>query len=144
VGRASVCDAPLLLKVHAALARAQSGVDPLEADPEGFLARTTRRIEQGRIWVWIEAGRLIFKADLVSETPEVSYLEGVYVNAEDRGKGYGLRCLSQLSRDLLARTQAVCLLVNSGNPAAVEFYRRAGYRRVGDYETIFPRRDAPR
>lgn len=140
--RATQGDSALVLKVHAALALAQSGVDPLKADPEGFLARTARRIEQGRIWVWIEAGRLVFKADLVSETPEVSYLEGVYVRPEDRGKGYGLRCLSQLSRNLLARTEAVCLLVNSENPAAAALYRRAGYRHVGDYETIFPRLDA--
>jgi predicted GNAT family acetyltransferase len=115
----------------------ESGVNPLEADPEGFRRRCLRRIEQGRVWVWAEEGRLIFKADIVSDTPEVKYVEGVWVAPEQRGRGYGLRCLSQLSRELLARSGAVTLLVNEKSPEAVAFYRRAGYKLRSQYDTIF-------
>jgi hypothetical protein len=124
---------------HADLAFRESGVNPLETDPAGFRARIGRRIERGRVWVWIEAGRLIFKTDVVSETPEVIYLEGVYVNPAERGKGYGLRCLSQLTRALLQRTASVCLLVNEGNVRAQEFYTRAGYKLDSYYSTIYLR-----
>lgn len=134
---ATPADLEHVAAAHAAMARGASGVDPLEVDREGFRARTLRRIERGRVWVWIEGGRLVFKADLVADTPEVVYLEGIYVHPRERGKGYGLRCLTQLGRALLARTSAVCLLVEAGNDAALALYRRAGYEPRGNYDTIF-------
>jgi hypothetical protein len=140
---ATPADLEHVAAVHAEMARGASGVNPLEVDREGFKARTLRRIECGRVWVWIEDGRLLFKADVVADTPEVVYLEGLYVHPRERGKGYGLRCLSQLGRALLARSASVCLLVEAGNAAALSLYRRAGYEPRGNYDTIFVRpRDA--
>jgi len=130
-------DLEQVMDVQAQMAFAESGVNPLEADPEGFRRRCLRRIEQERVWVWTEEGRLIFKADIIAETPEVKYVEGVWVAPEQRGRGYGLRCLSQLSRELLARSGAVTLLVNEKAPEAVSFYRRAGYKLRSQYDTIF-------
>lgn len=130
-------DLDQVMAVQAEMAFAESGVNPLEADPEGFRRRCLRRIEQGRVWVLTEEDRLIFKADIVSETPEVKYVEGVWVAPGRRGRGYGLRCLSQLSRELLARSGAVTLLVNEKAPEAVAFYRRAGYKLRSYYDTIF-------
>jgi predicted GNAT family acetyltransferase len=109
----------------------------MEKDPEGFRRRTARRIEQGRVGVWMVEGRLIFKADIISETPGATYVEGVYVNPEERGKGYGLRCMSQLSRTLLQHTRAVCLLANERNHSARGLYRKAGYKIRGHYDTLY-------
>ncbi|HEX8457927.1 MAG TPA: GNAT family N-acetyltransferase [Pyrinomonadaceae bacterium] len=134
---ATIADLPQVAAVHAQMACEESSVNPLEVDPEGFRARLARRIEAGRVWVWIERGRLVFKTDIISETPEVSYLEGVYVNPDERGKGYGLRCLSQLSRELLTRAESLCLLVNETNEGAQNFYRRAGYKPHSRYDTIY-------
>jgi predicted GNAT family acetyltransferase len=124
-------------EVHAQMAFEESLINPLEVDPEGFLGRLARRIEGGRVWVWIEGGRLIFKTDIFSNTPEVIYLEGVYVNPDERGKGYGLRCLSQLSRELLLRAKSLCLLVNEKNEVAQAFYRSAGYKLHSHYDTLY-------
>ena len=55
----------------------EGGTSPMQRDPGGFRNRTSRRIEQGRVWTWYVDGRLIFKADIVSQTPDVTYLEGV-------------------------------------------------------------------
>jgi uncharacterized protein len=126
-----------VMAVQARMAEAESGVNPLERDAEGFRLRTARRIEQGRVWVWMEGERLIFKADVMTETPEVIYLEGVYVHAEERGKGYGLRCMSQLGRLLLARAGSLCLLVNERNKDAQKFFFKAGYKLRNCYDTIF-------
>jgi predicted GNAT family acetyltransferase len=134
---ATLEDLELTLPVHARLAEEDSGVNPLEKDPEGFRLRCIRRIEQGRTWVLVEDGKLVFKTDVVSDTPEVIYLEGVYVNALERAKGYGLRCLSQLSRTLLQRTEVLCLLVNEENTAAHALYRKAGFKLTSTYDTIF-------
>jgi len=125
------------MAVHAQMALEESGVNPLEVDPLGFERRYARRVEQGRSWVYTQGGRLIFKADVISETPEVTYLEGVYVNPEARGQGYGVRCISQLSRHLLARTKSTCVLVNEQNLAAQALYRKAHYQLRGLYDTIF-------
>ncbi|HMF56976.1 MAG TPA: GNAT family N-acetyltransferase [Pyrinomonadaceae bacterium] len=135
--QATLDDLEMILPVHAQMAFEESGINPLEVDAEGFRKRCARRIESGRVWVWVEAGRLIFKADIIAETSSCIYLEGIYVNQSERGKGYGLRCLSQLSRSLLMRASSVCLLVNERNLKAHEFYLRAGYKVRSIYDTIF-------
>jgi predicted GNAT family acetyltransferase len=134
---ATLADLELVIPVHAELALAESGVNPLEKDPQGFRQRCARRIEQGRTWVWVDGGELIFKAEVISETPEVIYLEGVWVNPSLRGQRLGLRCMSQLAQNLLSHTQSLCLLVNETNTAAQLFYKRAGYKLRGIYDTIF-------
>ena len=137
---ATLDDLGHVMSVNAKMAFEESGVNPMDADPMGYRMRTARRIEQNRVWVWAEGDRLIFKADIVSDTPEAIYLEGVYVNAEERGKGYGLRCFSHLCRTLLARTVSICLLVNEENKKAQDFYTKAGYKLQSRYDTIFLRR----
>lgn len=134
---ATADDLELVIPVQAEMAFEESGVNPLERDPEGFRRRCARRVELGRVWVWVEDGRLIFKADIISETPEVVYLEGIWVNPEERGKGYGLRCMSQLGRELLARAGSISMLVNERNVKALSLYRRAGYKLRGCYDTIY-------
>lgn len=138
---ATLDDLELVLPVNASMVMAETGVDPIEADPAGFTRRWARRINQKRVWVWVEGGRLIFNADVMLETPDCIYLEGVYVSPEERGKGYGRRGLSQLSRRLLAKSKSLCLLVNEENPRAMNFYEQAGYRQMACYDTIFLQRD---
>ncbi|MGB7924346.1 MAG: GNAT family N-acetyltransferase [Pyrinomonadaceae bacterium] len=127
---------PVML-VQAQMAFDEAGINPMLTDPLGFRLRCARRIEQGRIWVWVEDGKLIFKADILAETPEVNYLEGVWVNPLARGEGYGMRCISQLGRQLLTRTEALTVLVNEHARQAQAFYRKAGYCLRGCYDTIY-------
>lgn len=134
---ATPADLRLILPVFAQLVFQETGADPLDLDPSGFSERCLRRIEQGRVWVWIQNERLIFSANVVSESPDVIYLEGIYVDPDERGKGCGLRCISQLSRDLLQRAGSLCVLVNEQNPQAQAFYEKAGYKLRDYYDTIF-------
>jgi predicted GNAT family acetyltransferase len=138
---ATMADLDAIVPVHARLVYAESGVNPLEGDAEGFRERCAQRIRQNRTWVWTEGGKLIFKADLVTEAPEVVYLEGVDVHPEERGKGYGRRCLRQLTRMLLERTQAIVLLVNDERRGAQAFYSKVGFEWIGSYDTIFLKPD---
>jgi GNAT superfamily N-acetyltransferase len=134
---ATAAELEAILPIQARMAFEESGVNPMERDPEGFRRRCLRRIEQGRTWVWVAAGEIVFKADVVSDTPAVIYLEGVWTNEACRSKGYGLRCISQLSRTLLTRTESVCVLVNEKHSAARKFYQRAGFKVRAVYDTIF-------
>lgn len=129
-------DLDLVMPVQAAMCLEESGINPLECDPSGFRFRCARRIEQNRVWVWIAEGRLIFKAEILAETPEAVYLEGLYVNPLDRRQGYALRCLTQMCQILLGRTKAVSLFVSEANLRAQALYARAGYTFVSYYDTI--------
>ncbi len=139
---ATAADLELIIPVHAAMASEESGVNPLDVDPEGFRRRCARRVEQGRVWVMVEDGSLIFKADVVSDTPETLYLEGIYVAPQARRRGYGRRCLIQLSCELLSRCSSIVLLVNEKNSEAINLYRCAGFKLQGLYDTIFLQRRA--
>jgi len=134
---ATIEDLPQVLPIHAAMAYEESGIDPLQADPDGFRRRCRRRIEQRRVWVAIESGQLIFKADIIADTPDAIYLEGIYVCPEARRKGYGSRCVSQLSGRFLRQKKSISVLVNQERHAAQKFFQTIGFISSGLYDTIF-------
>ena len=140
---ATLEDLDQILPVQASMAECESGINPLEVDPEGFRARCARRIEMGRVWVLAEDGRLIFKADVQSDTPDVIYLEGVWVNPAERGKGVGRNCMRQLCQDLLSRSKSVCALVNEKHERAHTFYRMCNFKVRGVYDSIFLHQPSP-
>jgi ribosomal protein S18 acetylase RimI-like enzyme len=136
---ARLTDISHIMPVHAAMAFEESGVQPLQADPDGFRQRCQRRIEQGRTWILLEEDKLLFKADVISESPEVTYLEGVYVHPEYRARGLGSNCLSQLTSELLERTRSITVLVNEQRPQALRLFRKLGFAARGCYDTHFLR-----
>src|SRR6185503_10059951 len=66
---ATPADLHQVAAVQAALAYQESGVSPLQKDRAGFLLRCQQRIERHRVWTLIRSGEVIFKADIISETP---------------------------------------------------------------------------
>ena len=126
-----------IAEAHAEVAFIESGVDPLRTDREGFLKRTLKRIEKERTFVVFENGKLLFKADIVAETADVYYLEGIYVAPEMRGKGIGASCLAKLSLELLNEKQHICLLTNVEFKNAHRSFEKAGYKNTDCCTTIF-------
>ena len=134
---ATPADLHQVAAVQAALAYQESGVSPLQKDRAGFLLRCQQRIERHRVWTLIRSGEVIFKADIISETPDVIYLEGIYVNPNYRNKGLGSRCLRQLGRGLLNRAQFIVVLVNENRTNAHRFFQRVGFVASSVYDTLF-------
>jgi predicted GNAT family acetyltransferase len=130
-----------VVEINAMLASQDGGSNPLQRDPAGFRARMERRIDQQRIWVLMRDGKAIFKADIVGDTPEMIYLEGIHVHPDERKKGYGKRCLLQLSSILARPGRSVCLTINERRANAVAFYVRAGFEYHSEYETIYLRKE---
>jgi ribosomal protein S18 acetylase RimI-like enzyme len=130
-------DLEAVMLIQAELLCEQSGVNPLELDPVGFRRRCARRIEQRRAWAWMKDGKVIFKADIIAETPKSVYVEGVYVSPQERGKGYGRRCLSQLGQSLLRRTASICLFADKQDRRAQDFYRSVGYEFSSSYDLLY-------
>lgn len=134
---ATPADLDLIVSVHAEMACEESGIDPREQDSQGFSDRCAKRIEQGRTWVTTSDRKLLFKADVLAETPKTTYLEGVWVNPDVRRQGYGRSCMGQLAKILLWRSESICLCVNDENEEAQMFFRKAGYHIRTVYDTIF-------
>ena len=59
---ATPAELELVMPVQAELAFAESGINPMQVDPEGFRKRCLRRIEQERTWVVVENGVLDFQS----------------------------------------------------------------------------------
>lgn len=130
-------DLDQVVSAHARMCFEESGLDPLAEDPEGFRRRCASRVERGKVWTLIEGRELIFKADVVTETPEATYIEGLWVNPAHRLKGYGRSCWAALSRVLMDGVPAICGFVNAGNPAARNFYKGVGGVLVGNYDKVY-------
>ncbi len=126
-----------IAEAQAEVAFIESGVDPLIKDREGFLKRVARRIRQERIFVVFDGDKLVFKADIIAETPEAAYLEGVFVGPDYRGKGLAAKCLSALTVELLTRVSHVCLLSNLKFSSAHRSFEKAGFRSSDECTTLF-------
>lgn len=113
--------------LHARTYLEWNGVDPSAKDPEGFRQRMRARIEKGRIWIVRDAKGIAFKTDIVSESPEAVYLEGVWTRVDLRSTGFGSAVLKQLGAILLERYPAICLYASAEDERALSFYRKAGF-----------------
>ena len=122
---------------QAEVALIESGVDPMVHDREGFLRRVTRRIQQNRVFVVVENGALVFKADVVAQTGDVAYLEGIYVHPDHRGQGVGPACLAEVGLRLLDEVTHVCLLSNVAFEHAHRSFLKAGFRNSDHCITLF-------
>jgi len=111
-------------------------VDPLQRDPNGFRWRTRAQIEEGRSWVWIEDGVILFKAEASAWTPEAVQLQQVWVDPPARKQGNAARALRDLIRLLLDQVPAVCLFVRAENAPAIRLYEAVGMAHVLDYRSV--------
>ncbi len=135
--QATLDDLDEMVAAHAEMVLEETGINPLDTDSVGFRQRCALRIAQGKAWAVIRGGELIFKADVVSETPETAYLEGLWVKPEYRHKGYGRLCWTALKHILLARAPSFCGFVNVDNHAAQTFYEKAGGILRGRYDKVY-------
>ena len=124
-------------EAQAEVALIESGVDPMVRDREGFLKRVARRIEQNRVFVVVKDGKLVFKADVVAQTDDVAYLEGIYVAPDHRGQSIGSECLAEVGLRLLNEVRNVCLLSNVEFGNAHKSFLKAGFRNTDRCTTLF-------
>jgi hypothetical protein len=133
---ATLSDLDLLVPACALTHQEELGVDPLRRDPAGFRRRTAAQIEEGRSWLWVEGGTILFKAEASAWTASAVQLQQVWVDPEARRQGNATRGLSDLCRLLLEQTPTVCLFVRPENEAALRLYEKIGMRREGSYRSV--------
>ena len=129
-------DFPLLLPACSAAHEEEIGIDPMARDPEGFRWRTRSQIEEGRSWLWVERGTILFKAEASAWTPGAIQIQQVWVDTPARNKGYAQRGMRDLCRLLLERVPTVCLFVRPENAPAIRVYEAIGMQRRGSYRSL--------
>jgi uncharacterized protein len=133
---ATADDLELLVPACAEAHREELGIDPLARDPESFRWRTRAQIEDGRSWLWLEEGTILFKAEASAWTPHAVQLQQVWVDPRVRGRGYAQRGMRDLCRLLLERVPSVCLFVRAENAPAIRVYERVGMQHTISYRSL--------
>jgi hypothetical protein len=125
--QACLGDLTSIMQANRELATQRDGINPMNVDPLRFRLRSVRCIEQGRVWICIKDNRLIFKADVIVNTPEIICLNSIYVDPDENARHYGSLCLSQLSRQFLKQNDAVYAIVSKQDKHLQTVCTNAGF-----------------
>jgi predicted GNAT family acetyltransferase len=113
------------------------GVDPRIGDGgRGYRRRVAGLIAAGRAWARFEHGEVIFKAEVGSQSPAVSQIQGVWVHPGWRGQGLGAAGTATLSAVIVGTGRIASLYVNDFNAVARATYARVGFVEIGSFATI--------
>ncbi|MGA8547338.1 MAG: GNAT family N-acetyltransferase [Mycobacterium sp.] len=113
------------------------GVDPRLGDGgRGYRRRVANLIAAGRAWARFEDGEVVFKAEVGSQSPAVSQIQGVWVHPEWRGKGLGTGGTATLAAVIVGTGRTASLYVNDFNTVARATYDRVGFVDVGTFATV--------
>jgi predicted GNAT family acetyltransferase len=128
----------LLMPACIAMFTEEVGVSPTAGDGgAAYRARVAELVRAGRAFARFSDGRVIFKAEIGSVTPQVCQVQGVWVHPAYRGRGLaapGMAAVVQEARRSIA--PVVSLYVNDFNIPARAAYRRAGFSQVGTFMSV--------
>lgn len=131
-------EADLVFPAAVSMFREEVGVDPLRGDGgRAYRARVAELIRTGRTYVVVEAGQVVFKADVGSLFGPVAQIHGVWVRPSHRRRGLGRAAMAELVPQVRSdHAPQVSLYVNAFNEPARRAYAAAGFRQVGELSTI--------
>ena len=128
----------ILLPASVAMFTEEVGVSPIGVDGgAAYRARVTELVAGGRSLAKIEAGQVVFKAEIGAVTAQACQVQGVWVPPELRGRGHasrGMAAVVRFARRSLA--PVVSLYVNDFNTPARAAYRRVGFTEVGTFMSV--------
>jgi predicted GNAT family acetyltransferase len=128
----------ILLPASIAMFTEEVGVSPLAGDGgAAYRARVTELIRSGRAFARIEAGQVVFKAEVGAATAQACQVQGVWVHPDFRGLGLaapGMAAVVMESQKSIA--PVVSLYVNDFNRPARAAYVRAGFAEVGQFMSV--------
>lgn len=113
------------------------GIDPRAGDGgRGYRRRVANLISAGRAFARFEHGKVVFKAEIGSQSPAVGQIQGVWVHPELRGHGLGTAGTAAVAAAVVGGGRIASLYVNSYNTVARAAYARVGFREVGTFATV--------
>jgi predicted GNAT family acetyltransferase len=138
VRRVRLDELDVLMPACIAMFTEEVGTSPLGVDRgAGYRTRVQDLVAAGRSFARIDAGAVVFKAEIGATSTRACQLQGVWVHPRLRGRGLGTAGTAAVVREAL-RTVApvVSLYVNDYNGPARAAYRRVGLRTVGTFSSV--------
>ncbi|SNC72288.1 hypothetical protein SAMN05445756_1792 [Kytococcus aerolatus] len=140
----------LVVPAGAAMFTEEIGYPPYQGSDAAYRMGFERLIAQGRSFVVVEDGQVVFKADVGAVAFGVAQVQGVWTSPEHRGRGLATAAMAGVVEHLLTtprpvigpagapvdRIGTVHLYVNDYNLGARTVYERIGMRRVGTFATV--------
>lgn len=113
------------------------GVSPELGGTDLYRARVRQLIERRWSFVRIDAGQVVFKAEVAAATEHAAQIQGVWVAPERRGEGLAAGGMAAVVEQVRRRiAPAVSLYVNEWNAPARATYQRVGFRETARFGTI--------
>lgn len=138
VRRVNPDELSILLPASIHMFTQEVGVSPVaHGGREQYERRVAEVIEQRYAFAVITEGEVQFKAEIGFISAGIAQLQGVWVAPHLRGQGFAAPAIAQvveIIQDELVGT--VSLYVNDFNKAAINAYRRVGFREVGSFATV--------
>lgn len=127
----------LVLPAAAHMFTSEIGYPPFYGSDREYRRLVASLINRGHTYVMVQAGRVVFKADIGSLAFGVAQLQGVWVAPELRGHGLAAPAMHAVVRQVLEHhAHTASLYVNDFNTAAVRTYERCGFRQVETFSTV--------
>ncbi|MPZ94305.1 MAG: GNAT family N-acetyltransferase [Propionibacteriales bacterium] len=128
----------ILYPACVAMFKEEVGISPeIGGGRDLYRARIRQLIAKGLAFARIEDGRVVFKAEVGSSTPEACQVQGVWVHPARRGEGLSVGGMAAAVQLALADVApVVTLYVNEHNVAARRTYDRVGFRPHCTFSTV--------
>ncbi len=137
LGFGQLADFDRILPACVAMFEEEVGYSPFLGGREFYSRRVKGLIRQGHSLVHLGPdNEVVFKAELGAVTPEVTQVQGVWMNPAFRGQGLSAGYMAAVV--VLAQSVApvTSLYVNGFNTKARATYERVGFRQVGTFATV--------
>ncbi|HZB51429.1 MAG TPA: GNAT family N-acetyltransferase [Mycobacteriales bacterium] len=138
VRRVGLAELDLLLPACVAMFTEEVGTSPLGNDNgAAYRARVRDLVLSGRAFARIEAGEVLFKAELGAVSARACQVQGVWVAPAHRGRGLGTAGTAAVVAEALRSVApVVSLYVNDFNQPARRAYERVGFDNVGTFSSV--------
>ena len=137
LGFSQLADFDRILPACAAMFEEEVGYSPFLGGREFYSRRVEGLIRQGHSLVHLNAdGQVMFKAELGAVTPDVTQVQGVWMNPSFRGLGLSAGYMAAVVRLAQQLAPVTSLYVNDYNARARATYERVGFHQVGTFATV--------
>ncbi|MDY5584294.1 MAG: GNAT family N-acetyltransferase [Arcanobacterium sp.] len=140
VRQAQAKDFPEVFPAAVEMFFAELGYDPT-ASGDAYYQHVHQLIRNRRTFIreqnLLTGKKLVFKADIGTQSTTVAQIQGVWTHPDFRGQGIATASMREIARYIRKDSgREVSLYVNDYNFGAIQAYLRAGFRTVGEFSTI--------
>ncbi|MCB5274355.1 hypothetical protein BJG92_01888 [Arthrobacter sp. SO5] len=137
LGFGQLADFDRILPACAAMFEEEVGYSPYLGGRDYYSRRVKGLIRQGHSLVHVNKdGEVVFKAELGAVTPDVTQVQGVWMNPDFRGQGLSAGYMAAVVVRAMTLAPVTSLYVNDFNTRARATYERVGFRQVGTFATV--------